>query len=153
MTGKTKICCPGGTNFDERIDCQAVVRNLDEEELASLLDLGIFDDKVYGAVRFRHREVRELLTAEWAASLLGSAAGRHFVEDLCIRERYGERVLVPRMRPILPWLILHDERIRDQVMAIDPTVAPAGGDPAKLPLGVRQDMLQSIVGDIAERST
>lgn len=153
MTGKTKICCPGGTMSEDRIDCRDVVRDLDEEEHATLLGLGIFDDKVYGAVRFRHREVRELLTAEWAASLLGSAAGRQVVEDQCIRERYGERVLVPRMRPILPWLILHDERIRDQVMEIDPTVAPAGGDPAKLPLGVRQDMLQSIVGDIAERST
>lgn len=153
MTGKTKICCPGGTMSDERIDCRAVVRNLDEEELATLLDLGIFDDRVYGAVRFRHREVRELLTAEWAAGLLGSAAGRQFVEDICIRERYGERVLVPRMRPILPWLILHDERIRDQVMEIDPTVAPAGGDPAKLPLSVRQDMLQRIVSGIAERHT
>ena len=153
MTGKTKICCPGGTMSDERIDCRAVVRNLDEEELATLLDLGIFDDRVYGAVRFRHREVRELLTAEWAAGLLGSAAGRQFVEDICIRERYGERVLVPRMRPILPWLIFHDERIRDQVMEIDPTVAPAGGDPAKLPLSVRQDMLQRIVSGIAERFT
>lgn len=153
MTGKTKICCPGGTMSDERIDCRAVVRNLDEEELATLLELGIFDDRVYGAVRFRHREVRELLTAEWAAGLLGSAAGRQFVEDICIRERYGERVLVPRMRPILPWLILHDERIRDQVMEIDPTVAPAGGDPAKLPLSVRQDMLQRIVSGIAERYT
>jgi hypothetical protein len=148
MTGKTKICCPDGDAAEDRIDCRVVVRTFDGEELATLLDLGIFDDKVYGAVRFRHREVRELLTAEWASGLLSAAEGRRLVEDLCIRERYGERVLVPRMRPVLPWLILFDESIRDQVLAIDPTVAAVGGDPAKLPLDVRRTILRRIVEDI-----
>lgn len=151
MTGKTKICCPDGEMSDDRIDCRQVLGHFNDSERAELLSFGVFDDKVYGAVRFRHREVRERLTAEWAVDLLQTTEGRRRIEDLCIRERYGERVLVPRMRPILPWLILFDDDIRDQVLAIDPTIASAGGDPSKLPLDIRRTMLREIVDGIAER--
>lgn len=148
LTGKTKLRCPDGDLAEDRIDCAQVIQHVSAEELANLLGLGVFDDEVYGAVRFRHREVRELLTAQWLATLLTSDEGRAFVEDLCIRERYGEQVLVPRLRPILPWLIVFDEAIRDRVLAIDPAIAPAGGDPTKLPLDIRRSVLRAIVQKI-----
>ena len=63
---------------------------------------------IYGAVRFRHREVRELLAAEWFSELLEKGHSRHAIEALIFREQYGQEIICPRLRPILPWLILGD---------------------------------------------
>jgi hypothetical protein len=100
-------------------------------------------------VRFRHREIRELLGAEWAHELLGQPDGRAAVESLFFRERYGEEVIVPRTRPTLTWLILLDEGVRDKALALAPDIASEGGDPSRLPLDVRRAMLANIVGRIA----
>lgn len=107
---------------------------------------------VYSSVRFRHREMRELLTAQWANDLLALTGGRAKIEGLFFRTLYGEQVLVPRLRPILPWLLLMDDRIRDQALALEPQVAAEGGDPSRLPLNVRRALLADIVRRIASEN-
>ena len=102
-------------------------------------------------MRFRHREVRELLSAEWANSLLNRPGERPRIESLFFRERYGEAVIVPRTRPTLTWLILFDDAMRDRALAIAPEIATEGGDPTRLPLNVRRAMLGDIVERIATR--
>jgi len=96
-------------------------------------------------VRFRHRDVRELLTAEWFDGLLKSGNSRYSVEALFFREQYDENVVAPRLRPILTWLILLDDEIRRRALEIHPEIAVEGGDPSRLPLLERQRILADIV--------
>lgn len=150
MTGKTVICCPDGTPSLDRIDPREVLPGWLDEELDAVLRLGVFDDIVYGSVRFRHREIRELLTAEWAKELVDRPGRREAVENLFFRSLYGEAVIVPRLRPTLAWLILLDEPIRERALALDAEIATEGGDPSQLPLPVRRTILRDIVERIAD---
>lgn len=149
LTGMAIICLPNGVHSPDRIDPRELLADWSEAEISALLRTGLFDDIVYTSVRFRHREIRELLAAEWARDLISRPNGREHVEHLFFRTSYGERVIVPRTRPVLSWLILLDEEVRAKAMAIAPEIASEGGDPSVLPLGVRQTMLADIVERIA----
>lgn len=148
MTGQNRIALPGAPVAGDRIDPADVLQDWAADAIEALLRMGIFDDVVYGTVRFRHREIRELLTAEWAHKLLQLPGRRADVESLFFRTQYGEEVLVPRLRPTLAWLILFDDAVCDRALTIDPAVASEGGDPSRLKLGVRRDMLVAIVDRI-----
>lgn len=145
MTGKAMICLPHGIHSADRIDPRILLEGWTDGEIETLLRSGLFDDIVYTSVRFRHREIRELLSAEWANKLLGKPGGRPQVEDLFFRESYGQEVVVPRMRPTLTWLILLDDAVRDKALALAPGIASEGGDPSRLPLNLRRTMLSDIV--------
>lgn len=151
MTGKSVICLPNGVQSPDRIDPRVLLDGWSDAEIDALLQTGLFDDIVYTSVRFRHREIRELLSAEWAKDLLNRPGERLRIEELFFRERYGEAVIVPRTRPTLTWLILLDDALRDKALAIAPEIATEGGDPSRLPLHVRQTMLGDIVERIAQR--
>jgi len=149
LTGKSVISLPGELVTVDRIDPSVVLPDWSEEEIAALLKTGVFDDIVYGSVRFRHRDMRELLSAEWAASIAVQLQGRERIQNLFFRNSYGEKVIVPRLRPTLAWLILFDDRIRDEALAISPEIATEGGDPSRLPLDIKRRMLLDIVRRIA----
>lgn len=149
LTGNAIIDLPHGLHSLNRINPRELLPDWTETELDALLRTGIFDDIVYASVRFRHREIRELLSAEWACDLLNQPGGRAHVERLFFRKSYGEQVIVPRTRPTLPWLILMDQEIRDKALALAPEIASEGGDPSHLPLDVRRTMLTEIVERIA----
>jgi hypothetical protein len=151
LTGKAVICLPNGTHSSDRLDPRVLLPGWNDAEIDVLLRTGLFDDIVYTSVRFRHREIRELLSAEWANDLLSQPAGRVRVERLFFRNSYGEEIIVPRTRRTLPWLILLDEAVRDKVLALAPEIASEGGDPSQLPLVVRRTMLQHIVETIANK--
>lgn len=150
LTGKAVICLPTGVHSPDRIDPRILLPDWSEAEINALLHTGLFDDVVYTSVRFRHREIRELLSAEWANELLGHPDGRAPVEHLFFRNSYGEEIIVPRTRPTLTWLILLDDAVRDKALALAPEIASEGGDPSRLPLEVRRSMLREIVERIAE---
>jgi len=132
------------------LDTAALLPDWTESEVDALLRCGIFSDPIYGAVRFRHRETRELLAAQHLSTMLESPARRAEVEDLIFRRIYGVTVIPPRMRPLLPWLILYDPMIRVKTLALSPELATEGGDASQLPLGVRRDILRDIVRRIVE---
>jgi len=147
LTGEPGIRVPDAIHTEIGLDAEAVLADWGPKEVQALLERGIFNDVLYGLVRFRHREVRELLAAEWFSEHLKSGNSRHAVESLFFREQYGHKVITPRLRPILPWLILFDDEIRRQAIEIAPEVVVEGGDAAHLPFAVRQALL----GDIVER--
>jgi hypothetical protein len=149
QTGRSIVSLPDDPNKADRVDPIAVLPDWSEAELAALLRTGIFDDIVYASVRFRHREIRELLTAEWAQQLLVRPGARAEVEGLFFRNQYGEEVIVPRLRPTLCWLLLLDEGVRERALALEPDIASEGGDASQLPLAVRREMLAGIVAQIA----
>jgi hypothetical protein len=149
LTGRSIVSLPSDAKTNDRVDPAAVLPDWAEPELDALLRTGIFDDVVYASVRFRHREIRELLTAEWAKEQLDRPGARPQVEALFFRTQYSEQVIVPRLRPTLCWLLALDEGVRDRALALEPEIASEGGDPSQLPLAVRQEMLAGIVAQIA----
>lgn len=153
LTGRSNFMVPGSddpgvTSATGAIDPLELLPEWSKAEIVTLLSTGIFGDPIYGEVRFRHREVRELLAAGWFHRNLFRVGGRARVEELFFRSQYGEDILTPRLRPVLPWLILFDDSIRQRVLVDHPEVAIEGGDAARLPLDVRQAMLTSLIGHL-----
>ena len=145
LTGQASLNVPDSSIFKPGIECESVLADWDPTDIRALLERGIFNDIIYGAVRFRHREVYEFLAAEWFDSLLKNGNSRFAIESLFFREQYGEKIITPRLRPILPWLILLDEGIRREALQILPEIAVEGGDPSRLHLYDRQKILNNIV--------
>ena len=109
LTSRNVIALPYSAANPARVVAAEILPDWSADELNALLRTWLFDDIVYESVRFRHREIRELLAAEWANDLLGRPAARPEVEALFLKTIYGEEVVVPRMRPTLCWLIALDE--------------------------------------------
>ena len=151
MTGRNRLGLQGSTAGSDRIDPATLLPDWKPDQIDALLKTGIFDDIVYGSVRFRHRDMRELLTAEYLNSRMEIPAQRASIEALFFRDSYGEQVIVPRLRPVLVWLLLLDERLRDRALELEPEVATEGGDPSELPLPVRQKIIADFVSRIAAR--
>ena len=150
MSNQASINIPDISPKRLGIDAKDVLFDWHPNDVDSLLERGIFSDVIYGAVRFRHRDVRELLAAKWFSHLLANGNSHLSIERLFIGEQYGETVIRPRLRSILPWLILWDGDIRNAALSIDPEIAIEGGDPSKLPLPERKTILNDIVHRITQ---
>jgi hypothetical protein len=149
LTGQVNINVQDASHNKPGIEPTNILHDWEPGDVRALLERGIFNDVIYGAVRFRNRDVRELLAAEWFHHLLSKEQSRSKIENLFFREQYGEKVLSPRLRPILPWLILLDNYILTKSIGIRPEIAIEEGDPSRLPLQVRQQILSDIVQRIA----
>jgi hypothetical protein len=145
MTGKAGISIPGTKSNPKGIIASEVLSDWAPKDIRSLLELGIFNDIIYDTVRFRHREIRELLAAEWFDSLLKASADRNSIKALFFREQYGEKIVTPAVRSVLSWLILFDNDFYQQAISTAPEIAVEGGDPSILPLPIREKLLEDIV--------
>ncbi|MBB5665029.1 hypothetical protein GGE68_003226 [Rhizobium leguminosarum] len=150
LTHQSEIRVPDGDVNTRGIAVKDVLTDWDDVDCLTLLNRPIFDEGIYGTVRFHHRSVREYLTAEWLHSLIVDQASRSRIEDLFFKVQYDIEVIVPTMRPILPWLALLDEQILDRVCRLSPEVVLEGGDPARLPLSIRQEILKEVCEKLAE---
>lgn len=142
------IQVPDGSHNNKGIAVQLVLPDWDDRDQQALLSRPIFDEAIYGTVRFHHRSVREFLTAEWLAHLLEQSASLREVEALLFREQYGLEVVVPTMRPVLSWLAILDERICERVLRIAPEALLEGGDPSALPLNTRRAILAHVCKEL-----
>jgi len=149
LTGEAGILIPGSKPKLNSINASEVLDDWSSSDIRSLLELGIFNDIIYETVRFRHREIRDLLTAEWFYSLLKSGADREAITALFFRKQYGENIITPSLRSVLSWLILFDNNLYLRATNISSEIALEGGDPAILPLPVREELLEDIVIKIA----
>lgn len=147
------IRVPDGAEYSKGIAVQSVLSDWNDKDQSTLLSRPIFDEAIYGAVRFHHRSVREYLTAEWFAELLKRETSRRKIEELFFRNQYGLDIIVPTLRPILPWLAILDEKIRERVRKVAPEIIFEGGDPSQLPLDVRRYILYEVCEQMADRTT
>ncbi|SON50091.1 NACHT domain-containing protein [Vibrio tapetis] len=150
LTGNAGINVPDAEKVKQGIDADIILYDWEREDVKSLLECGLFNDIIYGAVRFRHRDIRELLAAQFFGCLLKEEGLRSQIESYFIREVFGETVVTPLFRPILPWLILFDDRLRAKILDIKPEIALEEGDPSRLPLSVRRRILSDVVAQIAD---
>lgn len=137
----------------EAIEVQAVLANWDMVQIGAFLQLPIFDEAVYGTVRFHHRSVKEYLTAKWLYRLLSEGKSHRAITSLFFAERYGLKVIVPSMRPMLAWIILFDDRIRSKAIEIAPEISIEDGDPSTLPWEVRKNLLVRFCSHYSDRET
>ena len=150
LTRDPTIRIPDGLDNTKGIAVQSILSDWDNKEQATLLSRPIFDEAIYGTVRFHHRSVREYLTAEWFAELLKHETSRRNIESLFFRNQYGMDMVVPTLRPILPWLAIMDGKILERVRKIAPEIIFEGGDPARLPVEVRRQILRKVCEQMAD---
>ncbi|MFK3648016.1 hypothetical protein ACI2IY_06200 [Lysobacter enzymogenes] len=120
-----------------------------EKDIRTLLMRPLFVADQFGAVRLYVQKAREFLTAEWLHSRLVDHASRTRIEALLFRVQYGQEVVVPAMRGVLPWLALHDPGVLARVRRVAPEVMFEGGDPSRLPLDMRRDLLSKACTQLA----
>ncbi len=142
LTKQSAIRVPDGQHNDRGLPIKEILTEWDDADCQALLTRPIFDGGIYGTVRFHHRSVREFLTAEWINEMLVDEGSRARIENLFFRRQYGIEVLVPTMRPILPWLAILDRRILERVIRLAPEVLFDGGDPTQLPKDTRAQILR-----------
>lgn len=138
-----------GANNKKGVRIGSILGDWEAPDQSTLLSRPIFDQMIYGTVRFHHRPVREYLAAEWLAELLKRSASRRSIEALLFRNQYGLDVIVPTTRPILPWLAILDEPIRERLRRVAPEVLFEGGDPSALPLPTRRIILGEVCEQLA----
>lgn len=154
LTGEPGIKVPGSQSSDGITASELLGPTWPDQDVRALLERGIFNDVLYGHVRFRHREIRDLLAAEWFHDQLIKGASRRKIEHFFFAKQYGEQVIRPRLRSILVWLSILDAEIRHKAIAISPEIVTEGGDPSCLPYPERQKILIDIVHRIAaDKST
>jgi hypothetical protein len=137
----SRIQIPDAVGGQDGINCGELLADWDPLRQRALLARPVFDEAIYGTVRFHHRMVREYLTAQWLHELQKDGKSRREVEKLFFKKQHGVDVLVPSMRPVLAWMILLDENMRSRAMKIAPEIAIEGGDPSELPTELRAQLL------------
>jgi hypothetical protein len=110
LTGISNFRLPGAGGLTA-LDPAEALPKWQPEQINALLQSGIFGEPIYGEVRFRHREIRELLAAHFLSSAMEVELARTRIEPLLFRNRYEVEVVPPRLRPLLPWLILLNEGV------------------------------------------
>lgn len=148
LTEESGILVPGANLNSIGIRANEVLVDWNSKDTRALLELGIFNDIVYDSVRFRHREVRELLAAEWFDSMLKAGRDSESIKSLFFRNKYGVDIISSKLRPVLSWLILFDNEFYDLACSFAPELALEGGDPAILPLPTRKLLLDKILNEI-----
>jgi hypothetical protein len=148
----SRIQVPDSQLRPDCIDPSKVLDDWSADDISSLLSRPIFDQAIYGTVRFHHRSVREFLCAAWLLELIAEGKSRREIENLLFRVQYGLEVVVPTSRPILPWLSIGDQRIRERVMKIAPEILFHDGDPTKLPHEDRAAIIRDVCNRIKQET-
>ncbi len=150
LTHNSKIIVPDGSSSAEGVSVQSVLVDWTSKECSALLGRPIFEPETYGFVRFDHRDSRELLAAKWFFGLIESGQSRMRIEQLFFKTQYGIDVVVPCLRPILPWLSILDLEIRRRIIDSWPEILLEGGDPSELPVSDRKELLEQFCEQIAK---
>ncbi len=145
---QTKIVVPDQGAPTDGFAVIAVLPGWSTQNCASLIARPIFEPETYGYVRFDHRNSKEFLAAKWFLNLIAQGHRRR-IETLFFRTQYGVGIVVPSLRPILPWMALFDAPIRARLVRDWPEILLEGGDPSSLPLEDRTPLLRHYCSKLA----
>ncbi|WP_299187625.1 hypothetical protein [uncultured Psychrobacter sp.] len=148
LTRNAEINVPDSKHYKQGIDAETILYDWDRGDIKKLLESGLFNDILYGAVRFRHRDIRELLAAEFFSSLLKGNYNRLQIESYFFREPFDVNIITPLLRPVLSWLILFDDNIYAKALSITPEILIEGGDPSKLAMHLRKQAILKLIDSI-----
>jgi hypothetical protein len=139
---KSKILIPdSGTNSDG-LSIQKVLPDWTVDEITTLLSRPIFEPSIYGAVRFSHRLLREYLTAKWVDKKFHNKSfSIQNIQNLFYKKIYDVEVPVLSLKPVLAWFVLFNDEFSGIVAELSPELFIEGGDPSKIPIKHREDLL------------
>jgi hypothetical protein len=147
---KSSFLLPDRVSIDanvrgELIDPNDVLLDWRPPEVHELLGRGLFDEALYGSVRFHHRTAREYLTARWLRRLLVQQKHRRSIKRILFASPYGSErtVIVPSLKAVAAWLALWDQDIRDVVLHVDPKLLLEFGDASPLTIDIRASMIRN----------
>jgi hypothetical protein len=132
------------------LDAASVLNDWTTAEVKTLLRRAIFDPATYGRVRFHHRSVQEFLAARRLATLSKAGLTKRQLRSLLFADTYGERVIIPTMRPIAAWLSQWDAEIAREVLRREPEVLILHGDAQTLSLDLRTSLIRAYVEAYAD---
>ncbi|MBX7492035.1 hypothetical protein K3163_02295 [Qipengyuania sp. 1NDW9] len=153
LTQQSAINVPDGAKSQSGLSPSDFLTQWIPADIQTLLGRPLFDEALYGSVRFHHRSQREYLCAKWFHKLLQRQTSRRAIEAILFKEQYGLVVIPPTLRPVLAWLILFDGRVRERALSIAPELIFEGGEPAALPLETRTRILHQVCNKIAKGDT
>lgn len=158
LTKRTPILVPDKVVDPElrqqALDPSEVLTDWTPNEMQALLGRGLFDEGLYGTVRFHHRATREFLAARWFRRLLLKQKNRRAVERVFFAKPYGTEpeAVVPSLKPVVAWLSLWDQRIRDRLLRVDPKVLLEYGDASALDIVTREHLLRDFARRYQDRA-
>lgn len=141
LTHQFKITVPDQTDQEDGFAVSEALNDWTNTECSTLLERPIFEPETYGFVRFDHRDSREFLAARWFYELIKLGQSRR-VLNLFFKTQYGVEIVIPSLRPVLPWLALFDKTIRSRLLRDWPEILLEGGDPSSLLAEDRSKLLE-----------
>lgn len=135
----------GSPRQDGTLAPASILGSWPEAKIAALLRRAMFDPGTYGRVRFHHRSIQEYLAAERLRKLRGAGMTARQLHRLLFADTYGEKVVVPALRPIAAWLSIHDPAVAHELLRREPEVLLQFGDPESLSIDVRRELLKAFV--------
>lgn len=133
------------TNEADDLDPGSILVRWSPAERKALLGRPIFQPSVYGRVRFHHRSVHEYLAACCLHHLGEKGMGVKALFRLLFAEMYGNKVVIPSMRPVAAWLALWNPRVRAEILLRQPELLLQEGDPGSLDPFTKRELLSSYV--------
>ena len=136
---------PSGAALDPR-RCVPTLWNL--QQCRTLLGRALFDSATYGRIRFHHRAVAEYLAAKWLTERIEEGCPIYELEQILTTITKGERIIRPSLSAIAAWLCCGSEpwnkAVRDWVIRAEPGIHLVYGDPARLPVDYRRQVLRAL---------
>lgn len=129
-------------------DAEKALPHWSHKKIKELLSLPIFDEEIYGAVRFHHRSIRELLAAQWLQDIK-ECAQYETIDSLLFAEKYGQKMSIPFMRPIAAWLAYKDNMLCNKLVDLSPKTLFDYGDPAQLDIEFRRHFFEEFIDQYA----
>lgn len=123
------------------LDPRDVLTDWTTDEIKTLMRLPLFDPATYGRVKFHHRTMQEYAAAFRLNALIHDGLSAKHLGRLLYSDLYGEKTLVPSMRPVAAWLSHWQPSVFEQILSREPEVAIAYADTASRGLPDRSRLI------------
>ncbi|MGE4296466.1 MAG: hypothetical protein AB7E47_00435 [Desulfovibrionaceae bacterium] len=125
------------------LDPAVLLPDWQPNELQALLRYPLFDEATYGRVRFHTRTVREYLAAQWFLHRINDGCPPDEVVGLFFPTIYGQRTVAASRSVVAAWLAPDVPKILAAALTYHPEILPDAGDPQRLPVAVRERVLEA----------
>lgn len=151
--GRTKtIAIPDSTlslhETSPPLDLADVLSDWSAEDRALLLTRPVFDPATFGRARLHNDNqgvVSAFLAARWLLRLRASNLSQADLFDLLFADSYGIQLIKPSMQETAAWLAISDPTVARKIVDLNPFLLLTAGDPAKLSIDTRRDVLRQCV--------
>ncbi|SEH04225.1 NACHT domain-containing protein [Candidatus Venteria ishoeyi] len=145
-----KFALPDNEFPSQGIAPKAVLPIWDNHKINYVLNRPLFDEAIYGHVRFHHRQAAEYLAAHWLHTLFANASAVPDIESLLFVKSCGQFIVPPSRAPAVAWLAViknetWNQHIRQRLVQEHPEILLRHGDPQSLSIEDRRQLLIALM--------